>query len=147
MQTSQLRGEAQFGIAACYEQRAEETEGPAATSFATGLSRSIRRSSNDFPDSGRVGEAVAKMAKYYYQQKDYSRAIDTFETVLPTIPDAKFMDVILFNYGRCFYRMGRKAEAQRRFDQLIAEFPESPMAIGRKEDLRRIGHRVRNLFV
>ena len=73
------------------------------------------------------------MANYYYQQKDYARAIDTFETVLDNQPDAKFLDVILFNYGRCLYRMERKGEARKQFDQLIAEFPESPLAADAKK--------------
>ena len=75
-----------------------------------------------------MGEAVAKMANYYYQQQDYGRAIDTFETVLNDHPDAKFLDVILFNYGRCLYRMGRKGQARQRFDQLIGDYPESALA-------------------
>jgi TolA-binding protein len=86
-----------------------------------------------FPESGRVGEAVAKMAGFYYQKKDYARAIDTFESVLAGQPHAKFMDVILFNYGRCLYRMNRKAEARQKFEQLIAEFPESPLATDAKK--------------
>ncbi len=133
MPTSQLRGEAQYGVAACYEQRAEETEGPSASQLRDRAFQEYKRVYEEFPDSGRVGEAVAKMAEFYYQQKDYARAVDTFETVLSSYPDAKFMDVILFNYGRCLYRMGRKADARRRFDQLIAEFPDSPMATDAKK--------------
>lgn len=133
MPTSQLCGEAQYGVAACYEQRAEETEGPSASQLRDRAFQEYKRVYEEFPDSGRVGEAVAKMAEFYYEQKDYARAIDTFETVLSSYPDAKFMDVILFNYGRCLYRMGRKADAQRRFDQLIAEFPDSPMAADAKK--------------
>ena len=68
------------------------------------------------------------MANHYYQQKDYARAVDTFETVLSNYPDAKFLDVILFNYGRCLYRMNRRGEARRRFDQLIGDYPESALA-------------------
>jgi tetratricopeptide (TPR) repeat protein len=133
MQTSQLRGEAQFGIAECYEAMAVAAS--TGTNGAAGAAPLYDRAFQEykkvfdaFPDSGRVGEAVAKMANYYYQQKDYSRAIDIFETVLADHPDAKFLDVILFNYGRCLYRMERKGEARRQFDQLIAEFPESPLA-------------------
>ena len=95
-----------------------------------------------YPDSGRVGEAVAKMANYYYQQKDYARAIDTFESVLQSHPDAKFLDVILFNYGRCLYRLDRKADARKQFDHLIQDFPESPLAADAKkisESLRKAG--------
>ena len=80
------------------------------------------------PESGRVGDAVAKMASFYYQKKDYGRAVDVFEKVLSDHPDANFLDVILFNYGRCLFRLDRRAEARRRFDQLIDEFPESQLA-------------------
>ena len=81
---------------------------------------------DNFPDSGRVGEAVAKMANYYYQQKDYARAIDIFETVLADHPDAKFLDVILFNYGRCLYRMDRKERSPQTVRPV--DSPTSPKA-------------------
>ena len=133
MPKSQLRGEAQFGVAECYEQMATAVEGPTATQLQDRSFQEFKKVYDQFPDSGRVGEAVAKMANYYYQQKDFARAIDTFETVLTNHPDAKFLDVILFNYGRCLYRMDRKVEAKRRFDQLIADFPESPLAADAKK--------------
>jgi TolA-binding protein len=134
MKTSQLRGEAQFGIAECYEQMATNSTNPAAQSQMQDRAfQEFKKVYDQFPESGRVGEAVAKMANYYYTQKDYARAVDTFETVLNNHPDAKFLDVILFNYGRCLYRMERKADARRRFDQLISEFPESPLATDAKK--------------
>ena len=128
MPTSQLRGEAQFGVAECYEVMAGQQEGAAAAQLQDRAFQEFKRVYDEFPDSGRVGEAVAKMANYYYVQKDYARATDTFETVLSNHPDARFLDVILFNYGRCLYRMERRGEAKQRFDQLISEFPESPLA-------------------
>jgi TolA-binding protein len=36
--------------------------------------------------------------------------------------------VILFNYGRCLFRLDRRGDARRMFDQLINEFPESDLA-------------------
>jgi TolA-binding protein len=128
MQTSQLRGEAQFGIAECYSAMADATDGARATQLYDRAFQEYKKVFDQFPESGRVGEAVAQMANYYYRQQDYARAVDTFETVLSNYPDAKFLDVILFNYGRCLYRMDRKAEARRRFDQLIADYPESTLA-------------------
>ena len=128
MEASQLRGEAQFGIAECYEKMAEEREGAAASQMQDRAFQEYKKVFDQFPDSGRVGEAVARMANHYYQQKDYARAVDTFETVLSNYPDAKFLDVILFNYGRCLYRMNRRGEARRRFDQLIGDYPESALA-------------------
>ena len=128
MEGSQLRGEAQFGIAECYREMADEVDGAQQTQLYDRAFQEYKKVFDQFPDSGRVGEAVAQMANYYYRQKDYSRAIDTFETVLADYPDAKFLDVILFNYGRCLYRMKRRAEARQRFDQLIADYPESTLA-------------------
>ncbi|MCZ2344249.1 MAG: tetratricopeptide repeat protein [Bacteroidales bacterium] len=128
LQKSPLRGEAQFGIAESYEDMAKAAEGQASAQLYDQAFQEYKKVFDLFPDSGRVGEAVAKMANYYYVQKDYARAIDVFETVLRTHQDAKFLDVILFNYGRCLYRLDKKAEARHQFDQLIADFPESALA-------------------
>ena len=133
MQTSQLRGDAQFGIAECYDEMAAEAPEQQANQLYDRAFQEYKKVFDQYPDSGRVGEAVAKMANYYYRQKDYTRAIDTFETVLASHPDARFLDVILFNYGRCLYRMNRKDDARRRFDQLISDYPESPLAIDAKK--------------
>ncbi len=133
MQSSDLRGEAQFGVAACYEQLAEDATDARQSQLLDRAFQEYKKVFDQFPESGRVGEAVSKMANHYYQQQDYARAIDTFETVLTDYPDAKFLDVILFNYGRCLYRMNRRADARRRFDQLISEFPESPLATDAKK--------------
>jgi len=129
MKTSQLRGEAQFGIAECFESMAEaQTNEAAVAQLHDRAFQEFKKVYDQFPESGRVGEAVAKMADHYYQQKDYARAIDTFETVLDSHPDARFLDVILFNYGRCLFRMDRQGPARQRFEQLIADFPESQLA-------------------
>ena len=74
------------------------------------------------------------MANYYYQQKDHAAAIDTSSRLsCMHQPDAKFLDVILFNYGRCLYRMDRKADARKQFDHLIQDFPESALAADAKK--------------
>jgi tetratricopeptide (TPR) repeat protein/outer membrane biosynthesis protein TonB len=143
LEKSPLRGEAQFGIAECYEDMAKAAEGASASQLFDQSFQEYKKVFDQYPDSGRVGEAVAKMANYYYVQKDYARAIDVFETVLRTHPDAKFLDVILFNYGRCLYRLEKKAEARKQFDQLIGDFPESPLAADAKkisEALRKGGN-------
>jgi len=51
-----------------------------------------KRVYDNFPDSGRVGEAVAQMANYYYRPQDYARPGDTFETVLGNHPAARLPD-------------------------------------------------------
>jgi TolA-binding protein len=132
IKTSKLRGEAQYGVAECYEDLAAKAgPGQGAQLFERAFLE-YKRVFEQFPDSGRVGEAVSKMANFYYEKKDYARAIDVFETVLTEQSDAKYLDVILFNYGRCLYRMDRKKEARAKFDQLIGEFPESTLTIEAK---------------
>jgi tetratricopeptide (TPR) repeat protein len=125
---SPLRGEGQFYIGECYEAMAlKAPKGQSAQLFENAF-LAYQKVYEQFPDSGRVGDAVAKMAAFYYQKEDYARAVDVFENVLSDHPDANFLDVILFNYGRCLYKLDRKPEARRRFEQLIADFPESEIS-------------------
>jgi len=132
MEDSILRGEGQFGIAQSYEEMGIAA-GDRGTELFDRAFQEYKKVFDHFPESGRVGESVAKMAEYYYEREDYDRALDTFDTVLDSHPDAKFLDVILFNYGRCLYRMDRKQEARSKFDQLIGDFPESPLATDAKQ--------------
>ena len=124
---SQLRGEGQYGIGECYEAMAKAARGNAGQMYERAF-QAYKAVFEQFPESGRVGDAVAKMADFYYVKEDYARAVDIFEKVLSDHPDANFLDVILYNYGRCLYKMDRKPEARKRFDQMIDEFPQSQLA-------------------
>lgn len=139
LQKSPLRGEAQFSMGEVYEDMAaaaRATEKPEALEqIYEKAFLAYQAVYEKFPESGRVGEAVARMANFYYQKKDYARAIDVFANVLKEHPDASFLDVILFNYGRCLYRLDRKKEAREQFDHLLAEFPTSTLAT----EARQIG--------
>ncbi|MFP6892840.1 MAG: tetratricopeptide repeat protein [Opitutales bacterium] len=128
LKESELRGEGQFGVAECYEQMAVDAGSVKGEGYFEQAFRAYQVVFENYPESGRVGDAVAKMANYYYRKKDYRRAIDVFENVLGDHPDAGFLDVILFNYGRCLYRVNRKGDARRQFDQIIEEFPDSNLA-------------------
>jgi len=128
LKSSDRRGDAQFGIAQCYEAKALAAGAEKGKAMFDKAFEEYKRVYEEHSDSPKVGEAVAKMANFYYQKKDYARAVDVFENVLSDHPDAGFLDVILYNYGRCLFRLDRKAEAQRQFDQLIAEYPESKLA-------------------
>ncbi len=143
LKNSELRGEGQFGIAECYEQMAVAAGADKGEGYFEQAFRAYQAVFENFPESGRVGDAVAKMANYYYRKKDYRRAIDVFENVLSDHPDAGFLDVILFNYGRCLYRVNRKQDARTQFDQIIEEFPDSNLAAEAKrisEALAKAGY-------
>ena len=128
LKASNLRDEAQFGIAECYERMAEATTGSRAQSYYEKAFENYQKVYEQFPESGRVGDAVARAANYFYQRQDYQRAIDVFEGVIANHPDANYLDVIYFNYGRCLYRTERKRVARQQFDLLVLEFPESKLA-------------------
>jgi tetratricopeptide (TPR) repeat protein len=125
---SPLRGEAQFHIGDCYEAMALKAGAGQSTQHFENAFLAYQKVYEQVPDSGRVGDAVAKMAAFYYQKGDYQRAIDVFDNVISDHPDANFLDVILFNYGRCLYKLDRKPDARRRFEQLVNDFPESEIA-------------------
>ena len=139
LQNSPLRGEGQFGIAECYEEMVIKAPANRSAQLFERAFVEYKKVYEQFPDSGRVGEAVAKMANFYYQKKDYARAVDVFENVLTDYPDANFLDVILFNYGRCLYRLGRKGQAKQQFDQLLNDFPESTLAPEAKKIVGALG--------
>ena len=128
LNASNLRDEAQFGIAECYEKMAEEASGSRSQSLFEKAFENYQKVYEQFPESSRVGGAVARAANYFYQRQDYQRAIDVFEGVIANHPDANYLDVIYFNYGRCLYRTERKRVARQQFDLLVLEFPESKLA-------------------
>jgi len=126
--TSPLRGEGQFFVGECYEEMALKPGQANSAQLFENAFLAYQKVYEHHPESGRVGDAVAKMAAFYYQKEDYARAVDVFENVLADYPDANFLDVILFNYGRCLYKLDRKPEARKKFQQLISDFPESPIS-------------------
>ncbi|QTN31448.1 tetratricopeptide repeat protein [Akkermansiaceae bacterium] len=125
---SPLRGEGQYFVGECYEEMALKPGQRDSARLFENAFLAYQKVFDQFPDSGRVGDAVAKMAAFYYQKEDYARAVDVFENVLADYPDANFLDVILFNYGRCLYKLDRKPEARKKFEQLVNDYPESEIS-------------------
>ena len=125
---SPLCGEGQYFVGECYEQMALQPGQRDSARLFENAFLAYQKVFDQFPESGRVGDAVAKMAAFYYQKEDYARAVDVFENVLADYPDANFLDVILFNYGRCLYKLDRKTEARKKFEQLVNDYPESEIS-------------------
>lgn len=125
---SPLRGEGQYFIGECFEEMALQPGQRDSSRLFESAFVAYRKVFDEFPESGRVGDAVAKMAAFFYQKEDYARAVDVFENVLADYPDANFLDVILFNYGRCLYKLDRKPEARKKFEQLVNDYPESEIS-------------------
>jgi TolA-binding protein len=80
-----------------------------------------------FPNSNQAGDALSKMAEYYYSKEDFTRALDLYEEALQQYQDSKFIDVVLYNYGRCLVKMKKLDNAVEKFNQLISTYPNSKM--------------------
>ena len=78
-----------------------------------------------FPNSNQAGDALSKMAEYYYSKEDFTRALDIYEEALQQYQDSKFIDVVLYNYGRCLVKMKKYDAALEKFNQLISTYPNS----------------------
>ena len=95
-----------------------------------------------YPQSGVAGDAIGEMADFYMQTKDYDRAVAMFQRALDEFQDVNYIDKVMYDYGRCLYRMWRQNkskqhldEAMAKFRQLLSEFPQSKFAPKAKQIL------------
>ena len=122
---SPLAAEAQFGIGAALEALAESQK---QKSHLDEAFRAFKTCAEKFPASKFAGDALSRMADYYYNKEDYSRAIDIYEEAIKMNQDSKFLDNILYGYGRCLVKMKRLDQALEKFRTLILTYPNSPLA-------------------
>ena len=122
---SPLAAEAQFGIGAALEAAAEAQK---QKSHLDEAFRAYKTCAEKFPASKFAGDALSRMADYYYNKEDYSRAIDIYEEAIKMNQDSKFLDNILYGYGRCLVKMKRLDQALEKFRTLILTYPNSPLA-------------------
>ena len=94
-----------------------------------------------FPNSNQAGDALSKMAEYYYSKEDFTRALDLYEEALQQYQDSKFIDVILYNYGRCLVKMKKLDGAVEKFNQLISTYPNSKMVANAQKIVEAIERR------
>lgn len=127
---STKKAEALFNIGVCQEEMAKPklptdkpNQGLQEAAFV-----SFQQVFQKYPASGVAGDAVGRMADFFMNNKDYDRAISTFQQALDEYPDAQFTDRVLYDYGRCLYRMGKREESLTKFRQLMSEYPQSKLA-------------------
>lgn len=128
LQKSQLKAEAQFNIGAALEKMAlvrAPKEGQADLSQAM---LAYKKCADGYPESPFAGDALDRIASYYINIKDYPRAIELMERVFQDYPDASFLDKMLFKWVVAAYRMSNYAGAKSKAEQLLSEYPNSPLA-------------------
>ena len=70
------------------------------------------------------------------QAKQFDQAIASAQALASnTSDDSLPRDAVLMQLGRVYAAAGKKAEAKQTFDQLVAEFPESPYAEEAKQQI------------
>lgn len=130
---------AQFAIGECYEAMGTKEKN---RKYYDQAFTAFQACYEKFPNSNQAGNALSKMAEYYYSKEDFNRAIDLYEEALTKYQDSKFLDVVLYNYGRCLVKMKQLPEAQEKFNQLISTYPNSPLVANAQKLVGAIQKRV-----
>ena len=133
---STLKAEAQYMIAQAHESNAQASAAKARArgkkvDLAAGMGRAIssyQACAENYPDSAFAGPSLEKIANFYLLTKDFARAGELMERVVQDYPDASFLDRMLLNWARAAQGMGDSATAKAKCEQLISEYPASPLA-------------------
>jgi len=136
LKKSTLKAEAQYMIAQAYEQHTLKAAARAKArgrkyNLAGAMGRAIsayQKCAEDFADSAFAGPSLEKIANFYLLTKDYTRAGELMERVVQDYPDASFLDRMLLNWAKAAKGMGDNATAKAKCEQLLAEYPSSPLA-------------------
>ena len=126
---SDLKAEAQYNIGKVLEKVANEHAKQQGRD--PDLSQALtayKKCSESYPDSPFAGDALEQIANYYILAKDYKRAIELMERVFQDYPDASFLDRMLLKWVIAAYRLGSLPVAKAKAEQLLAEYPNSPLA-------------------
>lgn len=124
VKNSPLAPAAQYAVGECYEQMGNTEKNKIHYDEAF---LAFKACFEKFPNSNQAGDALSKMAEYYYSKDDFTRALDLYEEALAQYQDSKFIDVVLYNYGRTLVKMKRLDDALAKFNQLISTYPNSKM--------------------
>lgn len=124
VKNSPLAPAAQYAVGGCYEQMGTMQKNKI---YFDEAFLAFKACFEKFPNSNQAGDALSKMAEYYYSKDDFTRALDLYEEALSQYQDSKFIDIVLYNYGRTLVKMKRLDQAADKFNQLISTYPNSTM--------------------
>lgn len=138
LKNSPLAPAAQFAIGECYEELGTAQKNKI---YYDEAFLAFKACFEKFPNSNQAGDALSKMAEYYYSKEDFTRALDLYEEALQQYQDSKFIDVVLYNYGRCLVKMKKLDDAVGKFNQLITSYPNSKMVANAQKIVEAIEKR------
>lgn len=138
LKNSPLAPAAQYSVGECYEELGTVQKNK---NYYDEAFLAFKYCFEKFPNSNQAGDALSKMAEYYYSKEDFTRALDLYEEALQQYQDSKFIDVVLYNYGRCLVKMKKLDGAVEKFNQLISTYPNSKMVANAQKIVEAIQKR------
>lgn len=138
LKNSPLAPAAQYAVGECYEELGTVQKNK---NYYDEAFLAFKFCFEKFPNSNQAGDALSKMAEYYYSKEDFTRALDLYEEALQQYQDSKFIDVVLYNYGRCLVKMKKLDGAVEKFNQLISTYPNSKMVANAQKIVEAIQKR------
>jgi tol-pal system protein YbgF len=79
------------------------------------------------------------VASVHYAKGDYRTAADEYDRVLEKYPDNSKTADALFGKGQSLFKLGRRTEGGKEFQELIKRYPRSDLAPKACEQLKSIG--------
>ncbi len=138
LKNSPLAPAAQYSVGECFEELGTVQKNK---NYYDEAFLAFKACFEKFPNSNQAGDALSKMAEYYYSKEDFTRALDLYEEALQQYQDSKFIDVVLYNYGRCLVKMKKLDGAVEKFNQLISTYPNSKMVANAQKIVEAIQKR------
>jgi len=83
------------------------------------------------------GEALYHLAETYYNDKQFQQAVLRYQDVVDAKPSSGWAQWSMVRQGQCFAALGKKAEAELFWEDIVNQFPRSKAAAEAKKLLGR----------
>lgn len=81
-----------------------------------------------YPNGGYTANAEYWLGELYLVKKDYPKSIEHFDLVLKRFPSSSKSAASLLKSGYAYVESGNNQEAKKRFQQVVATYPNTPTA-------------------
>jgi len=98
---------------------------------------SLEQIARDFPGSTTAGNALSRLADFYFRSGKYTEAAGTYERIEKEIPSYPLMDSVKLSHAALVEAQGNLAGAKDQYQQVINFFPNSYVANAAKMGLAR----------
>jgi len=99
--------------------------------------REVIRTYPDAPDAAEaqfeIGQSLYQQGKFRDAIQEYERLLTTYAKTFPRLSEAHFMQ------GMCYSALGQKAQAQRKYETVIKQFPNTTEALMAGQKLDAMG--------